>query len=197
MEGESPTCPGAAPNRALPKPYVVRSTALAAVAVSRATTRTAQPTAIQQDEDDQKLRAFFTSGTARDAAARSLASAFGNHLFTEPIEIDDDDWAARSQAGLQPVTVGRITVVPGIGVREPFSLDRREKGSRTPISIVIRPSMGFGTGHHATTRLMLWTNDVLRAARHLYEEFGFELISEEVNELFGQPTMAQTWGRGL
>ena len=114
-----------------------------------------QPTAIQQDEDDQKLRAFFTSGTARDAAARSLASAFGNHLFTEPIEIDDDDWAARSQAGLQPVTVGRITVVPGIGVREPFSLDRREKGSRTPISIVIRPSMGFGTGHHATTRLML------------------------------------------
>src|SRR5437764_12924172 len=79
-----------------------------------------QPTAIQQDEDHQTLRAFFTSGTVRDAAARSLASAFGHHLFTDPIEIDDEDWAARSQAGLQPVKVGRITVVPEIGVREPI-----------------------------------------------------------------------------
>ena len=113
-----------------------------------------QPTAIQQDEDEQKLRAFFTSGTARDAAARSLASAFGNHLFTEPIEIDDDDWAARSQAGLQPVTVGRITVVPGIG--DGFRLQASGFGPDTrDFSLIIRPSMGFGTGHHATTRLML------------------------------------------
>src|SRR5207249_9019986 len=75
-----------------------------------------QPTAIQEDEHHQKLRAFFTSGNTRDAAARALASAFGNHLFTEPIDIEDEDWAARSQADLQPVTVGRVTVVPEIGV---------------------------------------------------------------------------------
>ena len=41
-----------------------------------------QPTAIQEDEDHQKLRAFFTSGNSRDAAARSLASAFGKSVIS-------------------------------------------------------------------------------------------------------------------
>jgi GNAT superfamily N-acetyltransferase len=47
------------------------------------------------------------------------------------------------------------------------------------------------------TKMQLWTNDVLNAARHLYEEFGFRLAHEEPNTLFGPPTMAQTWEREL
>ena len=115
------------------------------------------PTAIQEPDDPPQLRAFFQTPQARDAAARALAAAFGSHLFVERIEVDDEDWAARSQASLRAVTVGRITVAPPWDTkrgRVPFSGDSAEKGTR-PLFVVIQPSMGFGTGHHATTRLML------------------------------------------
>ncbi|SRR5579883_691693 len=46
-------------------------------------------------------------------------------------------------------------------------------------------------------KIILWTNDVLLAARHLYETFGFRLVEEEPNTLFGPMTMAQTWELSL
>jgi ribosomal protein L11 methyltransferase len=120
------------------------------------------PTAIQEPDGQPQLRAFFQTSQARDAAARALGEAFGTHLFVERIEVDDEDWAARSQASLRAVTVGRITVAPPWEKRStaPFSEESREKGavllfSGAPLWVVIQPSMGFGTGHHATTRLML------------------------------------------
>ena len=103
-----------------------------------------QPTAIQEPDDPSRLRAFFTSADARDAAAHALARSFGTHLFVEAIAIEDDDWAARSQAQLKAVTVGRVVIAP------PWDAEIRGR-----IFVTIQPSMGFGTGHHATTRLML------------------------------------------
>jgi ribosomal protein L11 methyltransferase len=98
------------------------------------------PTAIEQRDSD--LRIFFASAGDRDAAHRALADRFE----VAAIDVPDDDWARRSQEQLQPITVGRVTVVPN-------------PESHTPhpgtVRIVIRPSMGFGTGHHATTRLCL------------------------------------------
>jgi ribosomal protein L11 methylase PrmA len=104
------------------------------------------PTAIQEPDDMPQLRAFFQTPLARDDAARALAAAFGTHLFVASVDVDDEDWAARSQASLGAVTVGRITVAP------PW--DTGLLGSPN-LFVTIQPSMGFGTGHHATTRLML------------------------------------------
>jgi ribosomal protein L11 methyltransferase len=116
-----------------------------------------QPTAIQEPDDTSRLRAFFTSAESRDAAARALGTSFGIHLFVESLNVEDEDWAARSQAQLRAVTIGRIIVAPpwemGRG-REGLSQASGENPSR-PIFVIIQPSMGFGTGHHATTRLML------------------------------------------
>ena len=42
-------------------------------------------------------------------------------------------------------------------------------------------------------KIVLWTNDCLHAARHLYEDFGFRLIHEEPIDWFGPRTVAQTW----
>jgi len=122
-----------------------------------------QPTAIQEPEDIPKVRVFFASGDARTAAARALAAAFGRHLFVESIDVDDEDWAARSQAQLRAVTVGRLIVAPPWDVPDGGGQTAEGRGQRAEGKgqraegkvVVIQPSMGFGTGHHATTRLTL------------------------------------------
>jgi ribosomal protein L11 methyltransferase len=116
-----------------------------------------QPTAIQEGEESSPLRAFFATPESRDAAARALAEAFRSHLFVAAVDVEDEDWAARSQETLRAITIGRLIIAPPWDLkrgREPFSDETGEKGSR-PLSVVIKPSMGFGTGHHATTRLIL------------------------------------------
>jgi ribosomal protein L11 methyltransferase len=94
--------------------------------------------AIDEPSEDQ-WRVFFSSAADRDSALTVLRDHF-THLRFDPLDVADDNWAARSQENLRAVHVGRIIVAP------PWD---------TPITIVIRPSMGFGTGHHSTTRLCL------------------------------------------
>ena len=84
-------------------------------------------------------RVFFQSSDERDRAAAELASDFPDGSLTS-LDVADEDWAARSQASLHAIRVGKILVAP------PWDV---------PEVIVIQPSMGFGTGHHATTRLCL------------------------------------------
>lgn len=84
-------------------------------------------------------RVFFQSHADRDRAAAGLSAEFPELSF-RAVDVPDEDWAARSQASLHAVRVGKITVAP------PWDV---------PIVVTIQPSMGFGTGHHATTRLCL------------------------------------------
>jgi ribosomal protein L11 methyltransferase len=93
------------------------------------------PTAVE--ERDGVLRIFFPTSEIRDRAALALGGT--------SIDVDDEDWAKRAQP-MEPITVGRITVV--ISHRSPVT-------APDTIAITIPPSMGFGTGHHATTRLCL------------------------------------------
>lgn len=90
-------------------------------------------------------RVFFETAAERDRASTALAAAFPE-LALASADVPDEDWAARSQAGLRAIRIGEIIVAP------PWDVPPPALGTLT---IVIRPSMGFGTGHHATTRLCL------------------------------------------
>jgi ribosomal protein L11 methyltransferase len=110
---------------------------------------------IQQADDDDLIQAFlidfnlaaiddsryfFHSTDDRDRAAIALRTQFPK-IDVRPVEVPDEDWAARSQSNLRSISIGELVISP------PWDRQRD--------SIVIEPSMGFGTGHHATTRLCL------------------------------------------
>ena len=98
------------------------------------------------EEVPDGLRVFFSSAHDRDLALAHLR--LNPDLTCEPLEVSDEDWAARSQAALQPISAGDIVVAPPWTVTEKLRSQSRHL-------IVIQPSMGFGTGHHASTRLCL------------------------------------------
>ncbi len=46
-------------------------------------------------------------------------------------------------------------------------------------------------------KLTLWTNDILHAARHIYQQAGFVLVSEESHHSFGADLVGQYWALDL
>jgi len=105
-----------------------------------------QIAAIDETTQPDAWRVFFTSEADRSAAARTLSRQFPRTVIRQ-LDVPDEDWVAKSQASLRAVQIGNTIVAP------PWDVPHR--GSVEPLVIVIRPSMGFGTGHHATTRLCL------------------------------------------
>ena len=107
------------------------------------------PTALE--EHQAGVRIFFATTAARDAAMSAIAV-----YDAQPVDVPDDDWARRSQEGLGPVTVGRITILSNPESRiTTITNPKSQIPNPDSITLVIPPSMGFGTGHHATTRLCL------------------------------------------
>lgn len=87
----------------------------------------------------------FSDAGERDRAAEAVHAALPA-LSIESVDLPDEDWAARSQASLKAVRAGSFIVAP------PWDLPPEDVDATV---IVIEPSMGFGTGHHATTRMCL------------------------------------------
>lgn len=97
-----------------------------------------------------------------DAAALIEAAACAAGLPAAPeydvARVDDDDWVRRTQSQFSPLQVGeRLWIVPS-WCAPPAASD----------AIVVRldPGLAFGTGSHATTRLMLgWLERALSEQR--------------------------------
>ena len=94
-------------------------------------------------------RIHFFSHDDRAAAAEAITQRFGGEgVLTTPVEVVDDGetWARRCQANLRTVQIDNIVIAP------PWDIPLPTEGITT---VVIEPSIGFGTGHHASTRLCI------------------------------------------
>jgi ribosomal protein L11 methyltransferase len=116
--------------------------------------------AIDETTEPDAWRVFFNTEADRNTAAQALSRQFPDTVI-RPLDVPDEDWVAKSQASLRAVRIGDIVVAPPWDLPEAnvtADVERRLQPARSepaPYVIVIRPSMGFGTGHHATTRLCL------------------------------------------
>jgi ribosomal protein L11 methyltransferase len=112
------------------------------------------PAAIHETgpDDSPTWRVFLTDTRLTGKAAALLSAEFGElGLDVTLASIEEVDWAARSQAHLTRINVGRVTVAPPWDAAPPGG----------GVLVIIQPSTGFGTGHHQTTRLCL---DLLQRA---------------------------------
>ena len=98
--------------------------------------------------DPTLARVFFEGSATRDVALEHLAAALPDGVRVLPITVEDGNWAARSQAALGAIRAGRVVVAP------PWALPSTPPAPGDLV-VQIRPALGFGSGHHPTTRLAL------------------------------------------
>jgi ribosomal protein L11 methyltransferase len=96
------------------------------------------------EETEEMLIASFPADHYDESRIDAIAEK--SHLHFKKETIAQQNWNAIWEAGFEPVTV------PGFcTVRAAF----HPPATDTPYEIIITPKMSFGTGHHATTRLMM------------------------------------------
>jgi ribosomal protein L11 methyltransferase len=115
------------------------------------------PTAVTEldphDGDALAWRVFFASDDARAATAHALQTAPDwPGASAAAVDVDDEAWAERSQASLTAIRVDRLVVTPPWDQAGAAALAAEIADA---IVVTIEPSMGFGTGHHESTRLCL------------------------------------------
>lgn len=130
----------------------------ARVAPDRATPEAAEPaawalrTALSLDEVNLRLADLRRGGLLGVVEERGVVTVYlvrrvdgpGLDGAWEPVA--HRDWTAEWRKGLEPVTVGDVTVAP------PW---RRDDVPATGHGLVIEPGQAFGTGHHETTAACL------------------------------------------
>jgi len=96
------------------------------------------------EEGEKDLKAFIPFDEFDEAALKEIAEKNGLDFIQTTIE--ETNWNAVWESNFQPVVVDDF-----VGIRADF----HEPLKGVELEIVITPKMSFGTGHHATTYMMI------------------------------------------
>ena len=98
-----------------------------------------------------------------------------------------------------------IAEMNGEPVGSVFLVRDKDKVARLRLLIVDPRARGLGIGKRLVEecilfareagyrKITLWTHGVLKAARAIYQQAGFELVEEWVHDEFGKPEASETW----
>ena len=112
------------------------------------------------------------------------------------------DYAERHDPRQEAAWIAEVNGEPAGCV---FCMRKSDSTGQLRLLLVDPPARGLGIGARLVDEcvsfarragyddLVLWTNDVLTAARHLYEKAGFVLTSTERHHSFGHDLIGQTW----
>lgn len=96
------------------------------------------------EETDKHLAAFIAEDKWDETELVSIVTQYAIDYVIEQVE--NENWNAKWESSFEPVIVGDFCAVRA---------DFHKQVDGVQYEIVITPKMSFGTGHHATTQLMI------------------------------------------
>lgn len=100
--------------------------------------------------------------TKREEIERLLIHWGGKGSIQSETLIESQNWNEQWEQSIQPQTIGKFYVHPTWSSMEDASGDK--------IELLIDPKMAFGTGYHATTRLILeWLPEIIQKGDELLD----------------------------
>jgi ribosomal protein L11 methyltransferase len=125
------------------------------------------PTASGSWQDDGLLRLYwpaFAWEVERLADLRAVLAGLGHPVTEQDIVVGrlaDRDWNEVWAQAVQPVRIGRVVIRPSC---------RRVELGADEVEVIIDPKQAFGTGHHATTQLLVeWLQEMIRGGETILD----------------------------
>jgi len=119
------------------------------------------------EEVEDLLKAFIPSAFYDENELTTFCERHG--LFFSRSKVEDKNWNTHWESNFHPVTIGHsIDNKPWVAVRAMF----HEPIVNASHELIITPKMSFGTGHHATTSMMMKMMSELDFTDKMVLDFG-------------------------